>query len=72
MCPSQTYNNAIWPSSTYGNTVNGTCIANYAGSPTRQCTQNVTSGVWSPNVTNPCTGIVILLESIMNFLRFTC
>ena len=55
-CPSQTYQNANWSTTQTGQTANGTCVANYAGSPTRQCILNGTTGSWNTNVTNPCVG----------------
>ena len=55
MCTSQAYQNANWSTIQSGQTANGTCIANYYGSPTRQCSLNGSNGVWSINVTNPCT-----------------
>ena len=55
MCSSMIYSNANWSSTQSGQTANGTCFANYTGSPTRQCIQNGSSGVWNVNVTNPCS-----------------
>ena len=55
MCPSVTYNGANWTSIQTSQTTNGTCILNFLGSPTRNCIQNGTIGVWNVNVTNPCS-----------------
>ena len=54
MCSSETYDNANWISIQTSQIASGTCNANYYGSPTRQCTQNGTNGVWDTAVTNPC------------------
>ena len=56
MCSNETnYQNVNWISIQSGQAQNGTCIANYYGSPTRQCTQSGSSGAWSSIVNNPCT-----------------
>ena len=57
MCASESYSNANWSTTQFGQIANGTCKTNYTGSPTRQCTLNGTNGYWSSNVTNPCTSI---------------
>jgi len=47
--------NAQWPLQTINDTavtVSGTCLAGYAGTPTRQC---LPGGQWGP-VQNPCRG----------------
>ena len=54
MCPNETYQNANWLSIQSGQTQTGTCINNFSGSPTRQCTPSGSNGIWSPTVTNPC------------------
>ena len=54
MCSKETYQNANWSTIQSGQMSNGACIANYYGSPTRQCFQNGSNGVWDTNVTNPC------------------
>ena len=53
-CLSETYNNANWLSIQSGQTSNGICVANYYGSPKRQCIQNDSNGAWSSIITNPC------------------
>ena len=53
-CSSETYQNANWSTTQTSQTANGTCIANYYGSPSRQCIQNGSNGIWNTNVTNPC------------------
>ena len=58
MCSNETYNNTNWSPTQSGQTSNGTCIANYFGSPTRQCILNGTNGTWSSIVSNPCSRII--------------
>ena len=62
MCSSETYSNANWSSIQSGQTVNGTCISNYYGSPTRQCFQNGSNGVWNSIVSNPCNRILFFIS----------
>ena len=66
MCLSEIYNNANWISIQSGRTSNGTCIANYYGSPTRQCIQNGTTGVWDSTVSDPCAGLFSISIYILN------
>ena len=57
MCSSETYSNANWSTIQSGQTSNGICLDIYYGSPTRQCIQNGSNGVWNSVVTNPCIGL---------------
>ena len=66
-CSSESYNNANWTTTQTGQIASGTCLTNYTGSPTRQCNLNGTKGSWSSNVTNPCTGNVLLLGLFLFF-----
>ena len=54
ICSNETYENANWISIQSGQTQNGKCLANYTGSPIRQCFQNGSNGVWSDISSNPC------------------
>ena len=50
--------------------MSGTCIANYTGSPTRQCIQNGSNGVWNSIVTNPCNRIAIFFKKFFILIKF--
>ena len=50
-CATQTVGNAVWPVTKAGSTAVGVCVAGYAGSPTRECTNN---GVFSNTITGSC------------------
>ena len=70
MCSNETnYQNANWISIQSGKTQNGTCNANFFGSPSRQCTQSGSYGVWNLNVNNPCTRNNTPPPFIMYFTR---
>ena len=60
--------NAIWLTVVSGQNVTGSCITNYAGSPTRQCFQNGSIGVWDNIVSNPCTSNCYLVSSAHVFI----
>ena len=68
MCVGEIYSNANWSTTQFGQIASGTCLTNYVGLPTRQCNLNGSNGVWSVNVTNPCTGNYYLSL----FLQFSC
>jgi hypothetical protein len=53
-CPAQTNTQATWALTLSGNTVSGTCVPGWAGSPTRTCQLD---GTWS-TVSNPCVQLV--------------